>query len=124
MVNTPWDVEGWFVGTVHGEAVNCKFQFRVGDTGLTEIWVREEHDVTRQSTISRSPDIASMAHHVILEFQHAAEVALVPNAADPVPPRASECQVTFLHDYRPPAQPDPASFESDPAPDRVRVQLR
>jgi hypothetical protein len=71
MPSTPWDVEGLFVGTVEGVPVNCRFQFRTTETGLTEVWVHRDGDPHHQSTISRSPSIHDMALHVIQEF-HAA----------------------------------------------------
>jgi hypothetical protein len=99
MPSTPWDAEGWFIGTVQGEPVNCLFQFRTSDTGLTEVWVRRDGDATRQSTISRSPDLAQMAEHVIQEFHFARRTSACRSADDPAAPTSAECQVVSLHDY-------------------------
>jgi hypothetical protein len=96
MPSTPWDVDLWVAGTVDGEAVNCKFQYRTSETGLTEVWVHRDGDTVRQSTTSRSPDIAQMAGHVIREL-HAARAASP--AADLAPSTSGGCQITSLHDY-------------------------
>lgn len=95
-MQSPWDVDGYFVGTVQGVPVNCRYQFRTRH-GLTEVLIHEEGDTQRQSTVSRNPLIAEMALHVIQEFHCARSRAL--DVSDPVPPTIPTCQITLLHDY-------------------------
>jgi hypothetical protein len=124
MPNTPWDVEGWFVGRVYGEAVNCRFQFRTKDSGMTEVWVYPEGDVARQSTLSRSPDIKQMAEWFIQELQHAQRQGGHSVVADPAAPTSGESRIVSLHDYLCRDQADPAGFPDTPAADQVRSQAR
>jgi hypothetical protein len=99
MPSTSWDVDLLCAGTVEGIPVNCRLQFRTGETGLTEVWVHREGDPHHQSTISRSPSVHDMAQHLIQEFHAAQRTSAAPRAGDPGTPTSEECQVVSLHDY-------------------------
>jgi hypothetical protein len=94
-----WNIDGRFFGTVDGLPVNCRIRCRTNaETGITEIWVHAEDDETRQSTVSRSPDVQQMSEHIRQEF-HAARP--VDADAEPCPAQQSSetGRVVSLIDY-------------------------
>ena len=48
IVEREWDVDGYFVGTVQDQPVNCRYRFRVRE-GRTEVQIGEEN---RQIAVS------------------------------------------------------------------------
>jgi hypothetical protein len=123
MMTTPWDVEGWFVGTVHGEAVNCQVQFRTKGE-LTEVCVHAAGNASRQSAVSHSPDLASMARHVIQEFQDVRQSAGHSVVAGPAASTSGESRIVSLHDYLGRDQLHQSAVEDTLAGDQVRSQSR
>jgi hypothetical protein len=97
----PWDVDGYFVGTVQGFPVNAIFRFR-GDAqgGVTEVDVHAENDPDYQSTVSRAPAIEQMREHVIQQLHRARQVCDEQTAADPALPTSARSPITYLHDYQ------------------------
>src|SRR5690349_8706513 len=116
-----WDVDGWFVGTVEGHPVNCEYRFD-RSSGRVEVQINAPGDDERQSAVSHSPLMRSMAEHVIQEFHCARQMAgPEPVASDPVPATSERCRLTFLHDYQQPGRSDPATGRSAPERDRARA---
>jgi hypothetical protein len=78
-VHEAWNVEGLFIGTVEGEPVNCRLRFRLLEHG-TEVWIKAV-GVSRESIVSRAPEVQRIAEMAIAEFLAAAGSVGLP--ADP-----------------------------------------
>ena len=109
-----WDVDGYFVGTVQDQPVNCRYRFRVRE-GRTEVQIGEEN---RQIAVSLDPLMEAMARHLISEFHFSRKLAACP-AVGPDRPTTEGCRITLLHDYR--CRDQIGSATSPPAPVEDRV---
>jgi hypothetical protein len=123
-VTTPWNFNGWLIGDVDGEPVNCRFHVRRDAGTTTEVWVHEESDTEHQSTLSRSPLVHAMACQFIDELHHARQQAARADAGDPVPPTSEGCRITSLHDYRRPDRAAQAMPSDRADEDQARARSR
>jgi hypothetical protein len=101
-MSAPSKFEGWIVGTVDGEPVNCLFSVELSeDTGSVEVSVRNECDPNHQSAVSRAPRVYEMGMYFLTELHAARQSVALHCADDPAPQTDGECRITFLHDYLP-----------------------
>lgn len=88
---TPWDVDGYFSGTVEGEPVNCRLRVRLTENG-TEVWVKAIGDTEHESAVSHSPMVHGFAEWAITQF-HQARAYGASSAVDPAPPIDEESRL-------------------------------